>query len=71
MARRRPAAEKDARGGLKLFTPVPAPTSTGWRINGFRARLFVWDRESWSREAPKPADAQPIAEGYWGAIRVE
>lgn len=49
------------------------PESEGifWRINGFRATLFVWTSEEWNRLESRPNDAQLHPSGVWCALRLE
>ncbi len=50
---------------------APMKPATGWRINGYPARLLIWSAEEWEHLESRPIDAQYHPFGVWCALRLE
>ena len=61
-----------ATASLRLHAPgSPEAIAVCWRINGYRARLFVWTLEEWENLESRPTDAQYHPSGVWCALRLD
>lgn len=47
------------------------PRAACWRINGYRASLYIWTMAEWEAMAERPLDAQYHPSGLWCALRVD
>ena len=45
--------------------------ASGWKINGYAARLVIWSQEEWEKLEVRPMDAQYHPYGVWCALRLE
>ncbi len=60
------------REGPRLYVEEePAERAAYWRINGYRAALYVWTVAEWESMAERPRDAQYHPSGLWCALRVD
>jgi hypothetical protein len=57
---------------LRLYAPGgPDAMTLSWRINGYRARLFVWTQAERETLESRPNDARYHPSGVWCALRLD
>ncbi len=58
--------------GPRLYVENEVETRAAfWRINGYRASLYIWTSAEWEAMAERPVDAQFHPSGLWCALRVD
>lgn len=63
---------RSVRSGPRLYVEEDAPSRAAfWRINGYRASLYIWTSAEWEAMSERPGDAQYHPSGMWCALRVE